>query len=169
MEESLGTDLQAASCRLLTDALERVLQHVCDAEAVRSFVDANSATFMSYIPGGEHKLEWTSIHHEYCRLVEGALQTELQVLGCPEAALLDHAMQADPLADKLLTRLLAKTDYTHFCEMMRAEAVSCGDDGDFEAVDEAPHEEDAEDDEDLATLEHAVLTRAMQEFSPPLR
>jgi len=113
--------LQEASARLLTDALTTVLKRLND---MRDFVDLHSALFLSYTPGGEHMLEWTDIHNAYCMEVETILHMELQVLGLSEEALLDHASRAceDPAAEQVLSRLLAKTDYEHFCAMMRAEA-----------------------------------------------
>ena len=124
VEVMTATDgLQDLSARLLTDAVAAILQRIRDADDVRELIDAYSASFSDYVPGGEHRLEWTRIHHEFCDIVEGHLKVELQVLGCSEEALLEHAMCTDdPVAERLLTRLLAKTDYELFCVMMNAES-----------------------------------------------
>ena len=59
------------------------------------------------------------MHADYSTLVERAISTELQVLGCSEEALLETAASKHySLADKLLTQLLAMTDYEQFCAMM---------------------------------------------------
>ena len=65
---------------------------------------------------------WTDIYNDYCQIADEILDAELAVLGCSEEMLLSHAVlaQGDPRADEVLDRLLAKTDYMRFCEMMHA-------------------------------------------------
>jgi len=166
------TSLQEASARLLTDALSSVLKRLAD---VQDFIDDNSAWFASFSADGEHLLEWTSIHSEYCEIVERLLQVELQVLGCSEDALIEHAMRAveDPVADELLTRLVAKTDYMRFVEMMHEEHVALptrDDEEEYVEVEEFGQEEDAalgdeDEDEGLleALLEHSASTMRIVE------
>jgi hypothetical protein len=173
MEGSVWPELQAASSRLLSGALERVLQRLDDAEDVRAFIDAHSFSFANYAgPDGEHMLEWMQLYHEYCEIVENAIQSELQVLGCSEEALLEHAVHSeDELGNELISRLLAKTEYLQFCAMLHAEA--CGvlaeavapDDGseyEYEEVDEAGDAELGEEEDDEG-LEQAVAILQIQE------
>lgn len=186
------TSLEQASVSLLDDALARVLERISDDGDVRDFVDHHSHRFVSYSPDGEHELEWTEMHVDYCNIVERVITDELSVIGCTEESLLDHIMHGgDPLADRRLSRLLAKTDFFYFCAMMHAYdyASRClsseadgGDDevGDYVHVDEecadaGAHtlsgDDEDEDDEGLAQLERSVATTAVRdarnEASPP--
>lgn len=156
-------DLQDASARLLADALTKMLGTLRDNAAVRAFVDAHSEMFFDYVPGGEFLLEWTDVHHGYVELVERAIVSELEVLGCSEDALLDHALNGGLhlQEDKRLGRLLAKIDFEAFCAMMHANAHGGMDDDDEEyafvededGVDEV---EDDVEDEGLDELQNAL-------------
>mmetsp|Transcript_7195 Transcript_7195/g.18779 ORF Transcript_7195/g.18779 Transcript_7195/m.18779 type:complete len:223 (+) Transcript_7195:21-689(+) len=184
----LADDLQGASARLLTDALSQVFAKLDHSDEVRRFISARCAQFVEFSQEGEHSLDWTQIHAEYCTLVERAIDLELQCLGCPEDAVLEHAAHGgSDAAAHLLTRLLAKTDYMYFCEMMHAEAHAQSDDDvrdddscdscDYEYVeadggrlhspsslnDEAAGEDD-EDDEDLESLALQVANLRMHDL-----
>ena len=107
----------------LQAALHQILQAIDRAWVIQEYVDANANAFVDYRPGsGEHLLEWTSIHHDYCALVEQAIQSALTELSCDASTVLEYAQTygGDPRADKLLSRLLAFSDYGHFCAMMRS-------------------------------------------------
>ena len=65
---------------------------------------------------------WFSAYFAYCALVEQAIQSALTELSCDASTVLEYAQTygGDPRADKLLSRLLAFSDYGHFCAMMRS-------------------------------------------------
>ena len=134
---TMASLVQEASQQLLDDALARVLEQLRTAPAVRKFVQANCSWFADFYPGCEHMLEWTDIHSDYCTLAEGCISTELAVSGCSEDMLLDHAARVDQGSDWLLARLLAITDYDHFCALMQAESQAPGIAGDADSADEA--------------------------------
>lgn len=177
--------LQEASARLLSAAMDKLLEHLQEADEVNDFVRERSIRFAQYCPGGEHELEWTEAHMDYCELVERAIHAELAVLGCTEDALLGHALHGyssdDPLADSWLHRLLARTDYEKFCAMMHAEHLDTvraaieyrehGDEGDGEyaAVEEAWAEgEDGELGEEAdEDLDERALEAALARLRPP--
>ena len=182
--------LQDSSARLLAEALDRVLERLGGASDVRKFVEAHRGWFETFEPGGEHLLEWTEIHRDYCEIAERAIADELAVSGCSEDALLDHAFEHgfDVAGDDLLAKLVARTDYEQFCAMMHGEACGVYDatrhesgvsrgaaaddddddddvfDGEFEYVEEVEDEVDAgeeDEDETLEGLERAVMTSAL--------
>ena len=114
--------------QFLAAALTRILATIDNTAEIQIFVDDNSAAFVDYRPGGEHLLEWTTIHEEYCTLVEGSISATLAELSCDAQQVTEYAaaVGGDPRADKLLSRLLALSDYEHFCGMMRyASEVGC--------------------------------------------
>ena len=105
-------------------ALTRILDRIAAADDVAAFVEQHKASFSDYAPGEEHQLEWPSLHQHYCSLVEMAIETELERMGCSGDDLAQFAQNSgdDFGADKLLARLLAKSDYGSFCAMMQAES-----------------------------------------------
>ena len=182
---TLDDSIENAECdlpdRLLADALARVLESLREATYVREFTDLHCGAFFHYLPDGEHTLEWTDMHADYSTLVERAISTELQVLGCSEEALLETAASKHySLADKLLTQLLAMTDYEQFCAMMHEHSRRS-----LTTLDEDPYDyaeveveqenggeeaaggtgEDDEDDEGLIDLELRVLMQALHTSS----
>lgn len=166
--EDVDDSLREASARLLTHALRRVLQQLHESDEVAQFVSEACLSFASYSPTGEHMLEWTQWHNLYCTLVDNAIQTELQVLGCSEEALLHHAVHSDEPPSGPLGRLLALTDYVTFCEMMHAEACDVhgdtfthndGAEYEYTEVEEEAGDEDPEEDEGL---EQALATLRLQ-------
>jgi len=106
----------------LQAALQRVLQAIDRDSAIQEYIDANASAFVDYRRGGEHLLEWTAIHDDYCALVEAAIRIALDELNCNAATVLEYAQTFgnDPKVDGLLSRLLALSDYHRFCAMMRA-------------------------------------------------
>ena len=169
-------DLHDAAYSLLDDALARVLERISDDSAIRMFVEGHCYRFAAYSPDAEHELEWTDIHVDYCSLVERVMQDELSVIGCTEESLLDHLMRGDPLADRRLSRLLAKTDFFYFCAMMQAydyasRCLTNADDGDEDEVGDYILDEQADaadelsdgDDEGLEQLERCIATTAVRD------
>ena len=165
-------ELREASSRLLENALTQILCRLQDDKEVNDYMDAHSFSFANYSHDGEHMLEWTRIHCTFCQLVEKAIAAELQVLGCSEDAMLEHAMWSEQggRGDQLLRRLLSKTSYEDFCEMMHEEACSVlraatlgnEDDDDDEYGEVVEESGGAEDDEDEG-LEQAMATVRLQE------
>lgn len=169
--------LYDTSTCLLNDALSRVLERISDADEIRAFIESRAEYFQSYSPDCEHMLEWTEIHNDYCQLVEETVQLELSVLGCTEALLLEHIMVSnDVVADRRIARLLAKTDYEHFCAMMHGYdyALRCGAPGDDEPCeftrvsfedDDEQHGQlsDEDDDEALEAVERSVATMSLRD------
>ena len=71
---------------------------------------------------GEQRLEWSTLHAEYCRLVEGKVEMRLKLIGATGDdlyRLLADVQGNDKRADSFLKKLLAMSDYLDFCEMMR--------------------------------------------------
>ena len=119
--EGMQKMVHEMAAQFLAAALKQILQAISRAFHVQQFVDDNSAAFVDFRPGGEHLLEWTSIHQEYCDLIDGVITTTLAQLDCTSEQIFEYAraMGGDPRADKHLSRLLAMSDYNHFCDMMR--------------------------------------------------
>eukprot|EP00325_Prymnesiales_sp_UTEX-LB-985_P029234 CAMPEP_0174736482 /NCGR_PEP_ID=MMETSP1094-20130205/66740_1 /TAXON_ID=156173 /ORGANISM="Chrysochromulina brevifilum, Strain UTEX LB 985" /LENGTH=189 /DNA_ID=CAMNT_0015939585 /DNA_START=43 /DNA_END=612 /DNA_ORIENTATION=+ len=170
--------LQEVSSRLLTDALTCILKRIHESDDVREFLDACSESFADFSAAGEQRLEWTEMHNEYIAIVEDILTSELQVLGCPEATLIDHVMHSDdPLTKTLLARLLAKTDYEQFCAMMQAESGAAAfarrwtddDPNEYPAVEVEDDGEVLQDGEALEAVETlvAAMRVAEPEVAPP--
>lgn len=114
--------------QFLAAALAAMLSAIDKRREIQIFVDDNSAAFVDYRPGGEHLLEWTDIHREYSALVEDTISSTLSELSCDAQQVFEYAARVggDPRADKLLSRLLALSDYSTFCQMMRiASEVGC--------------------------------------------
>ena len=164
--------LHEASSRLLENALTQILGRLQDDREVNAFVDAHSFSFANYRRDGEHMLEWTHIHSIFCQLVEKAMAAELQVLGCSEDAMLDHAMRSEEgeQGDLLLRRLLSKTSYEYFCDMMHEEACSVlraatlgNEDDDEDEYGEVVEEAGGAEEEDDEGLERAIATMRLQE------
>ena len=105
-------------------ALQGILQEIDRAWQIQRFVDDKAAAFADYSPSGEQLLEWTAVHEEYCALVEQHIGAALTELSCDAATVFEYAADygGDPRADKLLSRLLAMSDYAHFAVMMRESA-----------------------------------------------
>ena len=65
---------------------------------------------------------WSTLHAEYCRLVEGKVEMRLKLIGATGDdlyRLLADVQGNDKRADSFLKKLLAMSDYLDFCEMMR--------------------------------------------------
>lgn len=75
-------------------------------------------------PESEQRLEWGELHTRYVELVEGAIADELGHLECSDQELFEYARSvgggADGSADRLMSKLLAHSDYHAFCELMRS-------------------------------------------------
>ena len=106
--------------QFLAAALTRCLQAIERAFELQEFVDDNCSAFVDFRIGGEHLLEWTTIHSEYCKLAEGVISSTLVELSVDAQQIFEYAAATggDPRADKLLSRLLALSDYDLFCLMM---------------------------------------------------
>ena len=92
-----------------------------DLDDLEEFVEEHCAAFASWTPAGEQSLEWTALHQQYVAMVEAGVEATLAELSCRSEDVFAYAQQhgGDPRADKVLSRLLALSEYDHFCDMMR--------------------------------------------------
>ena len=92
-----------------------------DIDDLEEFVEEHCAAFAPWTREGEQSLEWTALHQQYVVMVEAAVEETLAELGCRSEDVFAYAQQhgGDPRADKVLSRLLALSEYDHFCDMMR--------------------------------------------------
>ena len=122
--ESFGSPVSSVrGGDVLAEALKLVLKSIARTEALDAFVDANASVFATYAPDGEQTLEWTELHQQYVRIVEGGIAEALDELECSAEELFEYASAFIPTekhdkADKLLCKLLAMNDYACFCDLM---------------------------------------------------
>lgn len=92
-----------------------------DLDDLEEFVEEHCAAFAPWTPEGEQSLEWTALHQQYVAMVEAGVEATLAELSCRSEDVFAYAQQhgGDPRADKVLSRLLALSEYDHFCDMMR--------------------------------------------------
>ena len=110
----------------LDEVFTSVLEALDDAEAVEDFMELHCGSFSAYQRGGEQRLEWTSLHSEYVKTLEGVIGQQLNELQISADDLFLHAqssLQRGSQADKLVSRLLSMQDYEVFCGMMHAECT----------------------------------------------
>ena len=105
----------------LATVLARLLSDIERASEVQVFIDDNSSAFVDYRQGGEHLLEWTTLHDDYCRMVEHVIESSLRELSTDAQTIYEYAAAhgGDPRADKLLARLRAAATYDDFCALMQ--------------------------------------------------
>ena len=131
-------------------SLRRIMKAVNTFTALDDIVREHAPAYAEYSPDGEHRLEWTSIHRQFVELVEARVSFELDQLNADNVRGLQGALLAGPLwpsdahtrnvcawqgdlvallasvsgqdahADAFLARLLSLSDYSFFCEQMRA-------------------------------------------------
>ena len=92
-----------------------------DLDDLEEFVKQHCSAFASWTPGGEQRLDWTALYQRYVAIVEAGVEATLAELSCRSEEVFAYAQQhgGDPRADKVLSRLLAISEYAHFCDMMR--------------------------------------------------
>ena len=92
-----------------------------DVDDLEDFVEDHCAGFAHWTREGEQSLEWTTLHQQYVAMVEVGVEQTLAELSCRSEDVFAYAQQhgGDPRADKVLSRLLALSEYNHFCDMMR--------------------------------------------------
>ena len=103
-------------------ALRRILEAVNTFVALDDLVSKHAASFADYAPGGEQRLEWTTVHNQFVELVEARISFELDQLHATNQdlfALLSALTGQDEHADAFMARLLSLNDYAFFCEQMR--------------------------------------------------
>ena len=115
VERKTLTPEQAAALRDIDEALREFSQ-------LGVFIETHSREFREWGKDGEQRLEWSTLHAEYCRLVEGKVEMRLKLIGATGDdlyRLLADVQGNDKRADSFLKKLLAMSDYLDFCEMMR--------------------------------------------------
>lgn len=123
---------------VLEAALRRILRELEDMEALDEMIEAHCKSFEEWTPKGEQRLEWTALHREFVALVEAGIASALEQMQCSAEDVFGYAQKygggasaaADgqlwPLkVDRLLSKLMATSDYSVFCEMMR-DVAACG-------------------------------------------
>ena len=116
VERKTLTPEQAAALRDIDEALREFSQ-------LGVFIETHSREFREWRKDGEQRLEWSTLHAEYCRLVEGKVEMRLKLIGATGDdlyRLLADVQGNDKRADSFLKKLLAMSDYLDFCEMMMA-------------------------------------------------
>ena len=108
---------------------------------VETFYKENYESFVSEDDApGEHKLEWTGIHREYERLLQGILEDFIEEQGLSESRFMKLLEMSKDKASRrekiMLNIILAQDDYGMFVNVMFREAKrrSADDDDDDDAV-----------------------------------
>lgn len=108
---------------ILAQALRSILQTIEYTRALDELIEGGCACFADYAgAGSEQRLEWGELHTRYVEVVEAAISEELDSLECSAEELFDYARSvgADAKSDRLLSKLLAMSDYEAFCGVMHA-------------------------------------------------
>ena len=115
IEKPEPAEVLAAALR----ALHLTVKNDCDA--IEDFVDEHCESFADWTCDGEQRLEWTALHQQYVVMVEAGIEETLAELSCRSEDVFAYAQQhgGDPNADKVLSRLLALSEYNQFCGMMQ--------------------------------------------------
>ena len=92
-----------------------------DLGDLEEFVEDHCRGFSHWTREGEQSLKWTMLHEQYVAICEAGIEQTLAELSCRSADVFVYAQQhgGDPRVDKVLSRLLALSEYNHFCDMMR--------------------------------------------------
>ena len=113
---------------MLAQALRGILKAIAREEVIDEYVSSNAADFADYSERhSEHRLAWTELHGKYVELVELAVQEELDDLECTTAQLFSFARAhgaEDAAARRHLQKLIALSDYSAFCAMMRERSAA---------------------------------------------
>ena len=113
------------TCKLTAgqaETLRTIQLALHDYDELGWFIERNCREFREYDSNGEQRLEWSTLHQEYTRLVERRIEQQLSYIGADGDdlyELLEDVVGADARADSFLNKLLSMSDYATFCDMMR--------------------------------------------------
>ena len=107
---------------VLAEAIRAVLRSISRIDALDELIDGQCSRFAEWDASAEQDLSLTPIFNDYVSLAEAGISEALDELECSDAELFDyarcyHAESAE--SERLLSRLLAFSDYASFAKMMR--------------------------------------------------